>query len=79
MSQLRPAAAPKVLGGFFDVSVDPGCRVLDAVSAFGPVRPDCEEFETAVSRLDGADGLRADADDVPLAKLVDLVVKPDPT
>ena len=43
----------------------------------GPVRPDCEEFETAVSRLDGADGLRADADDVPLAKLVDLVVKPD--
>jgi hypothetical protein len=29
----------------FDVSVDPGCRVLDAVSAFGAVGADGEEFE----------------------------------
>src|SRR6516165_5517316 len=57
--------------------VDPGHRLEHPVAALGPIRPDGDQLEAILARLEGPDRLRAYATHVPTAERMDFVVEPD--
>src|SRR5438874_4176896 len=60
-----------------NAGLDPGRLGKHAVAALGAVGADGDELEPFVACFEGANGRRADADDVPLPELVHGIVQPD--
>src|SRR5439155_1258692 len=74
----RPAAAAGDLPPRLTGLLGPEVRGRHAVAALGPIGADRDHLEAVGARLERADDLRREADDVPPAQLDDLVVELDP-
>ena len=59
-------------------SVDPGCGREDAVAAVWAIGADGNQLKAVVSGFEGPHRCGVDANNIPAAELVDLVVESDP-